>query len=247
MKLIDQIIILYFLFGTVSCFASGELKVAEQLVKDKKYEEAVHIYQDYVKDHPTNSTVFFNLGSCYFYQNKFGYAVWAYEKAAKYDPQDHEATANLEICYKRLKKAEMWRSSISWVERTLYGFGANFWAYVSIVLSILVSIFVYYFFITKNGGGKKMALLSITFFVLVCVGTVYLAFSTNRYYTTSEFAIVVSKAVPTYSDDLSSQKTDFSLLEGDRVKIVHENPHRYMIELNNREICSVDKVGIEKI
>lgn len=239
---------LIFLFVSFASFSNDDiLKEAGILVEEKRYDEARSYYEEYLKTDSINSSVYYNLGSCYFFQKKYGSAVWAFEKALKYNPRDEEAVFNLEICYQKLKKVEPWESSINLFERVLYGFGSNFWAYTSIILSILLSFCIYLFFTSKNSGWKKVQLLTALFLIIGLAGILFLTYSTKKYYSSTNFGVVVIESLPIYQGTDTSNQLNFSLLEGDRVKIIKETNNRYIIELTNNEVCSIEKMGIKKI
>lgn len=238
---------LILLFVSFTSFSNYKLKEAELLVKEKRYNEAVFHYEQYLKTDSMNSSVYYNLGSCYFFQKKYGSAIWAFEKALKYNPRDEEAVFNIEICYQKLKKVEPWKPSINLFERVLFGFGSNFWAYVSIIFSILISFCIYLFFTSKNSGWKKVQLLTGFFLIIGLSGILFLTYSTKKYYTSTNFGVVVVKLVPIYQGADTSNQLNFSLLEGDRVKIIGETNDRFIIELKNNEVCSIQKTGIKKI
>lgn len=230
-----------------SSFSINHLKEAELLVKEKQYEDAVSHYKEYLKSDSINSSVYYNLGSCYFFQKKYGNAIWAFEKALKYNPRDEEAIFNIEICYQKLKKVEPWKPSIGLLERVLYGLGSNFWAYGSIALSILLSLCIYLFYTSKNSGWKKVQMLIALFLIIALIGSIFLTYSTKMYYSSSNFGIVVTESTPIYQGTDTSNLLDYSLLEGDRIEIISETKDRFIIELNNNEVCSIQKQGIKKI
>ena len=247
MKAIQIYLTSVIFFMSFTVFSGGKRVPVEELVKDKKYNQAINLYKEQIKTDSTNSSVYYNLGNCYFYQNKFGSAVWAYEKSLKYNPKDKEAALNIEICYQKLHKTEPWNSSISWIEKVLYSLGSNFWAYFSIGLSLVLGFIIYLFFTAKNTGWRKVQLLGGSVILVLNAVSTYIAYRTFDYYTTSQYAIVTSKSIPTFKDDVLGVKQDFQLLEGDRVKIVGEKNSYVLIEMSNKEICAVKTTDIERI
>ena len=90
-------------------------------------------------------------------------------------------------------------------------------------------------------------MLSSISILFVLISTIFLSYTSKQYYTSSHYGIVVEETIPIFEDKDTNNQLNFNLTEGDRVKIVKEIKDRYIIELNNTEICSVKKTGIKKI
>ena len=78
-------------------FASGAVDrfgEANQFYRDKKYDEAVRIYEEVVKSRPM-AEVYYNLGNSYFKSKKLGWAILNYERARRLKPRDRDALTNL--------------------------------------------------------------------------------------------------------------------------------------------------------
>jgi tetratricopeptide (TPR) repeat protein len=240
-------ILLFFGGFYFTAYSNSNIDDVALLLQEKKYHKAAIVYENYLMKDSINSSVYFNLGHCYFLLGKYGMAMWAYEKTLKYNPRDRAAISSLKSAYQLLKKTEPWESSIPEVERVLYSFGSNFWSYLSLLLSCFFSIIVYLFFTTKRLNWRKVHLLVGGSILLFLSGTVGLAFGTNNYFHSSRYGVVVSKSIPTYGDEIGVDKLGFQLMEGDRIHILRTLDSRYIIELTSKEICFVDKNGVKRI
>lgn len=228
-------------------FSIDEFPNNESLIKERKFQEATKSYEEYLKEDPTSSSAYFNLGNCYYYQKKFGYAVWAFEKALKYSPQDKDAAYNIGVTYLELKKSISWKPIISQGEAMVYEIGSNFWAYMAIFFSIMLSFLIFLILFSKNRNWKKIQIVLSSIVLIALVVSILFSYSSKEYFISTEYAIIVSKSIPIFKDQLSNKKIDFLLLEGDRVKILSENNARYLVELTNKEVYSIEKKGVEKI
>ena len=69
---------------------------------DKKYNEAITIYQKAIKINPGFFKAYFNMGNSFFAQNNIQKALEAYEKTIAINPQYKNAYTNAIVCYRRL-------------------------------------------------------------------------------------------------------------------------------------------------
>lgn len=83
--------------------------LGEILIENEMYKEAVNIYQDALKYHPTSYEFNYNLGIAYTMLNDFQNAKICYEKAAELNSLLYNAKyslAEIELIYKELDEAE---------------------------------------------------------------------------------------------------------------------------------------------
>ena len=226
--------------------AQNPLQSVDSLVRDKQYNQASLLYENYIKTDSLNSSVYYNLGSCYFFQGKYGLAVWAFEKSLKYNPKDVETIANLEICYQKLNKSETWKPTISSFERNLYGIGTNFWGYLSIICALLLGGSFFLFFTAKKTAWKKIQLLFSGFLLVLTATSVFVAYSSNDYYKSSNYAIVIVKEIHDQTN-MEAKKSRLTLQEGDRVMILEDKKDEYLVELGSKEVCEIPKNSVLKI
>ncbi len=86
----------------------ARIGLAEQLVKDQRFDEAVREYRRYLADHPKDAGAMVGLGRCALRQGNIEAAVRAFEDALAVAPQHPEAlqeVAQLDIRFGRLDRA----------------------------------------------------------------------------------------------------------------------------------------------
>ncbi len=74
--------------------------------KLKKYKEALESFQKVVgsKNLQLSAKAFYNIGNCYFQQNKLQESIKAYKKSLELNPNDFDAKYNLELARAKLKE-----------------------------------------------------------------------------------------------------------------------------------------------
>jgi tetratricopeptide (TPR) repeat protein len=76
-----------------------ELNRGNQLFDEKKYDEAIAVFQGILEKYPDLYIIYKNIGNCYFEQEKYDLAEEAYQKILEKDPNDSEAERLIGNCY----------------------------------------------------------------------------------------------------------------------------------------------------
>lgn len=92
-------IMLLFLLALPSAIAQPEetMEKANGLYADKKYPEAIQVYEQLVNAGYTSEALHYNLGNAYYRNQELGKAILHYEKARLIDPADEDILFNLEV------------------------------------------------------------------------------------------------------------------------------------------------------
>ncbi|MEW5901273.1 MAG: tetratricopeptide repeat protein [Acidobacteriota bacterium] len=77
----------------------NELTKGNQLFDEKKYEEAIAVYQDILAKFPDAYIINRNIGNCYFQMEKYDEAETYYQKVLAGDPANGEALLMIGNCY----------------------------------------------------------------------------------------------------------------------------------------------------
>jgi hypothetical protein len=211
--------------GFASSFDDG-LKAANE----KKYKQAIHEFEKVVKEQPQNSTAFYNLGNAYYKNNAFGQAIWAYEVSIKLNPKNAEAPINIELCYRELTNGNTWQSSISGLQRLIYGIGSTTWAILSIFFSCLIAYSIFSLLKHKNTPWKRFHVMALFGETILFIGFLIAANSSANYPANHDFGIIISKTSPCYLDE-TAKTNDFHINEGAKVLIISEKGNRIEVEL----------------
>ena len=110
----------------------NELEKGNLLFTEKKFQEALLIYEDILKKNPEVFIIYKNIGNCYFALEKYDRAVEFYQKLFEKQPKSPETMTLIGNSYvnaKNMEKAMEWYGKIPFEEikdaDTLYNIGAN--------------------------------------------------------------------------------------------------------------------------
>lgn len=198
------------------------------------YEEAVIAYSKIVASEKMSSSLYYNLGNAYYKIGDIGHAIWAYERALKIDPSHKNAFSNLEFVNAKTEdKLELENTGITyWLKFFLFRFDINFWAYISLGLSVLFSIVLYLFFTSKSQKVKNMSLTFsfATLFGLVAV--VIISYFNHKNVVEQTNAVIISEFVEVRNAPSETAPSSFKLHEGTKVDLLRSNDTWHEVGIN---------------
>ncbi len=202
-----------------------QLKNANQLYAQNKFEDAVKQYEQIISENYKSPELFFNTANAYYRLNETGKAIYYYEKAKMLNPNDDDINYNLELAKLRVKNLPPEVPVIFPVRifrQISLKVSAELWAYLSILFFVVFLTVLFLYYTAKNSKSKKIKLLTaivILFFsILTFVFMQYQVFSLNAH----NQAIVISKEVKAKSSPDVSANDLFKIYEGYKVKIENE-------------------------
>lgn len=216
-------------FGQSEVLAEGNAAYAAG-----DYAAAKDHYSRLVGDEQMSASLYYNLGNAYYQLEELGEAIWAYERALKFDPGHENALFNLEFSRKQTYDNLTPDSSdvLRWFRGNFFILGINFWAWISIICCALFAVFLYLFFTTKNGRIKSFALtFGFVFFTLLNV-TGFLATYHKQYLLNRISAIITSDSVVVRTSPSDTAKEAFNLHEGTKVDLERSNENWVEISVN---------------
>lgn len=198
------------------------------------YEEAVVAYSKIVASEKMSSSLYYNLGNAYYKLGDIGHSIWAYERALKIDPSHKNAFSNLEFVNAKTEdKLELENTGITyWLKFFLFRFDINFWAYISLGLSVLFSIILYLFFTSKSQKVKNMSLTFsfATLFGLVAV--VIISYFNHKNVVEQTNAVIISEFVEVRNAPSETAPSSFKLHEGTKVDLLRSNDTWHEVGIN---------------
>ena len=171
-------IILLFVSQIVLAQSAEELfQKANEQYKLEQYEEAVKTYEQIEALNLTSSELYYNIGNCYYKQNKIAAAIYNYEKALLIDPLNEDAENNLVFARRstidnieELPKSVMQKLDEAIVEKFSY----DEWAIASVILSILAcGLFLLFYFSYSSGKKRFFFVTSVLSFLLLITTSIF--------------------------------------------------------------------------
>lgn len=232
-----KLFFIFFLFQiTFGVYANeNDFSKAEKFYSQEKYEEALKIYQSILGENEISSTIFYNIGNCYFKMGDYVNALFYYEKSYKYNPSQEDVLMNMEITRSRLTdKSEEMSSGVSgWFYQVVNSRAADYWTYLSIGLSILGTIFLFLMYFSNQNSLKRMSLATaLASFVFMIVFSIF-AYYQTAYFNNENHALVSESNAEVRSEPSEKSKAVFIVPGGMKVKILSEKEDWTEISLNN--------------
>jgi len=237
-----------FLYTENNNSISEKLLKAEKAYKEKKYSDAIALYQSVINDNYQSFELYYNLGNAYFKNNQLGKAILYYEKAKLLNPSDEDLNHNLKLAYnKTIDKIETKDNFFIEITKTnfLNKLNTNLLSYITIILSFLTFISFSIFLFNKN---FRKITLSLT---IISVSLNFIIYITAHFAEKNKhqnnFAIVTNREVKVTNEPLPEAITKFKLHEGTKVKILQKVDNFYLIRLENGVEGWIEQSNVEII
>ncbi|MDF0707081.1 tetratricopeptide repeat protein [Muricauda sp. 81s02] len=214
---------LSFSFG----FAQNEalFNEATELYNNGEYSSAIENYEQILEHGEHSSSLYFNMGNCYYKLNSIGPSIYYYEKALLLDPNNEEIKNNLRFAQNMRLDAieEVPTTEISKIYRSAVGmFDCNQWAYLAVALVFLFVLAYMAYYLLGSANQKRAAFISSMLslgFAVVCILMAYLNQQQNK---NDDPAIVFAKEVNVNSEPNTNSSAAFTIHEGTKVNILDE-------------------------
>lgn len=247
MKLLRHIFIISLILLTVhAVYGIDHFDEGIKAANKKDYKKAIQSFEKVLEKEKGNASAYFNLGNCYYESKKYGKAILMYEKVLKYEPRDSEAPLNIELCYKKLGITAAWSSHTNGIQRLIYGVGSNRWAYLAIIVSVLLSLCLFGFIRSKTSSWRRLYFILIFGQAVLLISFIIAASGASKYQTLEKFAIVTKKIIPTYMNDLG-EKAQLQIQEGTKLELVQPTKSNFEVRLMDGRSILVSPKDIEII
>jgi len=209
---------------------------AEKLYSQKKFNEAISIYEQILSKNQESDKLYFNLGNCYLKTNQIGKAIYNYELAAKLNPKDDDIKVNLNIA--NCKTIDKINNKENYFIGALKSSIANYYSTASLAWTSIFSLIITLSFLLLITLSKSILLKRLGFIVCILSFCVFVCAMLLGYFSLNlkrqtHFAIILSHEVKIHTEpnDLSDSK--FSLHEGTKVSVLNQTDKWLNIKLEN--------------
>ena len=236
-------------------FANGNFKnifeKANNFYKRGQYEKALKSYKLIEQSGYKSSPLYYNMANSYAKLNKFGYAILYYEKALLLDPNNTDASYNLNIVNKKnIDKIinEAGKAEMAGVNE-IYNFLRSLYTPFLIYLFIFLWIPVWIILILKKFGKMKSNAYTFLAILLVLIALFNLGLIFGNYYALNKIklGIAVTKESNVIDGPDDAYKKLFKIHEGLKVRITDERDGWYQITLPNGNVGWVKESDVKKI
>ena len=197
-------------------FFANNFEKGIRAYEHEQYSYAAKMFNEVIKVEPNDVAAYYNLGLSHMGEQRFGKAIWAFEKVLAVHPSDEDTKEKIEYCALELNLESPWQHRINGIDTTIYSLSSSQWATLSIVLSIIIACALIGFNIITQVSLKRILALGIFVSGALLILTIIAGYRTKSYFSSHEYAVVTKLGIPIYLDQ--KNKSNTRLPEGTLVK-----------------------------
>lgn len=195
----------------------GHFEEAVKAYGQKDWRKAQNLFEQHLINNKEDAHAYFNMGTCFFQQEKYVAAIWNFEKAYKLDPALTDLPLLLDKSYQKAGLSGNWEPPVSYFKLKLFQFPEMTWALVLLGLSLLTGILLFAYF----GSGRKKLVLGLVIFSAVIWAFCCYAFNERGYFaSTVTHAIVMENTDAVYVSNEGNALQEIKLKAGERLEVV---------------------------
>jgi tetratricopeptide (TPR) repeat protein len=212
------------------------LEKAEKAYDNKRFKEAVSLYEKLIGEGYKSTGLYFNLANAYYRNNDIGKAIYYYELARKIDPHDEDVRLNLGIASSKTidkidSKENFFLSAVK--TNVLSTLTTTTWGWLTVIFIVLACILFFAFVSTSHPRLKRVSFAFSGLFFVAFLFAYFLGYSALRSKYDNKFAIVLSKEVKVVNEPTAAGTTKFTLHEGTKIRVIERNGDWVLIGLDN--------------
>jgi tetratricopeptide (TPR) repeat protein len=173
-----------------------------------------------------SAALYCNIGSAYFKQGNYPYAILYFERALKLDPSYSDARYNLEVASNLVQdKIDSVPEFIlkAWTRDICYVLDSDAWAIIFLILLALTAAMVLLFLLGSRVGMRRLGFFSAIPTFLICLMALSFSMWQKKDYMTLDSAIITRPVVSVKSSPSAEASTDlFILHEGTKVGVIDD-------------------------
>ncbi|BAV94041.1 BatE protein [Ichthyobacterium seriolicida] len=198
---------------------------ANSLYDEKKYTEAIKIYESILDEDFISDAIYFNMGNSYYKLGNIGKAILYYERAIKLNRDDSDILFNLKLSKNKTVDnieelpipitSKLWDSLTSVMQY-------EEWGYISVISSFLFAVLFSLFYLRSEPNIKKTAFIISIMSLVVMVLSVAISDYIKNNMLLKKQAIVMVNNTYIKGAPSSHAKDVFMLHEGAKVCVLDE-------------------------
>lgn len=244
--------ILYILlFTTQVFFAQNGFEKGNEFYKNAKYQEAVEAYESVLNVNKQQSAeLFFNLGNCYYRLNKVAPAIYNYEKALTFSPNDDEIINNLKFAQKRTIDEIKVIPKVGFAKllRDFTGiYQYNTWGWISISFSVLFLLCFCGYYFSQISLSKRIFFLGMFLMLALLLVSVSAAIFEKSHAKNERPAVVFAEISDMKSEPQRKAANVFILHEGTKVFVKETLDNWKKIQLTDGTEGWIESSAIKEV
>ncbi len=230
---------IYFLMivcSTAITWANPLLEKANELYRKEEYAAAIETYEKVLEYKQHSVALYYNLANAHYKLHHIAPSIYYYEKALLLNPTDEEVLNNLQFAQamtiddiKPVSEVGIsaWAKSVSGL------FHYDTWAYLSVFLSVLISVFFAGYYFSRQASYKRFSFISMMAVSFLLVLSFIVGLYAKSVDESENPAIVFANTAPVKNEPKIAAEDTFVLHEGAKVNIKENQGEWCKIALSN--------------
>lgn len=216
---------------------------ANTFYKEGQYQKAIDSYRAIEKNDSISSTLYYNLGNCYYKLNEVANTIYNYEKALLINPLNSDAANNLIIAKKltidrieSLPQTLLQKINHQFLKKLSF----NQWAWLSVIFSVLGAILFLLFYFSSISNKKRIYFVSSILSFLLLATSLTIAYNQYQLVKNKKIAIVFSTKSSVKNAPTENSDEIFELHEGTKVQVLDKVDSWKKIQLADGKVGWID-------
>lgn len=231
-------------------FAQNGFEKGNALYQKGQYEAAIDAYESVLNGKQHSAALYFNLGNCYYKLNKVAPAIYNYEKALVFSPNDSEILNNLKFAQKMTidEIKEVPKVGFAKLLRDFTGaFHYDCWAWIAVSLSTLFLLFFIGYYFSQITVYKRIFFIGMFVLVFMILISVLSAVFEKDHYENERPAIIFAEVAEVKGEPKASSTDVFILHEGTKVYVYETLDNWKKIELTDGSEGWIESSAIKEV
>ena len=241
---------LLFLFPLALQAQDSLMVKAGKYYDTKKYDQAIEIYQEILKNKNESAEIYYNMGNAYYKSGKFTQSIIQYERAKLLAPNDDDIQFNLNLAKRYVVDAIDAIPKVffvRWYDNFKNKFSSDGWAHISTISFILLMFLAGIFFLSRTRTIKKSSFWIGILMLITTLLSFNFASSQKKKIEGHNSAIITQPSITVKSSPSEGGTDLFLIHEGLKVQIKDSLDTWYEIKIEDGNQGWLPKKSLEKI
>jgi tetratricopeptide (TPR) repeat protein len=215
-------------------WANPQMKKANELYHQEKYQEAINLYETIVNSKQHSAALYYNLANAHYKLSHVAPSIYYYEKALLLNPTDADIINNLAFAQAMTIddiKSVPQVGLAHLIHKFTRLFTYDVWAWISVGLSGCILLLFIFFYFSESTNVKRGLFTFLLVMIIVFVVSVAITIFEKNHAEEQQPAIVFEQASPVKVEPRDNAEGIFVLHEGTKVFIKEKYQNWTKIEL----------------
>ena len=231
---------------------------ADSAYNQKRYQDAIKIYEAQAQESGTSSDLYYNLGCAHYKMQNVPQAILYFERALVLDPSNADARANLQFVREKSQIEEYTSDSFltDLFQSSVSQLSSNAWAIISAIVFVMLLLAIAAYIFMNSILCRKIGFFGAGILLVVFIATMAFAFYQRSVAVNHTDAIVMPQTatLSTAPHTPSEKEVAFKLKGGTKVSIADSVVTAgkpvvvwYKVESAHHEPAWINSADVKKI